>query len=165
MTEKQEVALNKVINALPDDCREAIREVAEYAISLGYMPVLKGTRENYADFINRKIKKTILKIQTNPRFPFLEMKFYALRSYSGIFQKSIDERLLTWNRLGYEARCFGCGKCSGTEGYLFNFPDGNQGFLCGFGVLPLPSFSVENIPEVKEALKVQDEFFIKQICK
>jgi len=165
MTVKQEYALNKVLTALPNDCRDTFREIAEYAVSLGYMPKIMGKRENYADFSKAKLKRTILKINTNPKFPFLSMKFYALPAYSGIFQKAIDERLLTWNRLGYEARCFGCGKCSGTEGYIFTFPDGKQGFLCGFGVLPLPSFCDENISEVKEALRVQDEFFTKQILK
>ena len=93
------------------------------------------------------------------------MKFYAIPIYSGIFQKAIAERILTWNRFGYEMRCFGCGKCDGTQGYTFDFPDGKQGFLCGFGVLPLPEFCAENLQEVKEALKVQDEFFMERISK
>ena len=69
MTAKQEYALNKVITALPDDCRGAFREVAECAMSLGYMPVIRGKREDYADFIKSKLKRTILKIGTNPKFP------------------------------------------------------------------------------------------------
>jgi len=159
MTEKQKYALDKIISALPEDLRESCREIAGYAISLGYMPVLKGVRENYADFVNRKLKRTILKIQTNPGFPFLEMKFYALRSYAGIFQDAIENRLVYWDKLGYEASCFGCGKCDGTHGYVCALPDGGQGFLCGFGVVPLPGFNADNIQEVKQALKIQDEFF------
>ena len=36
MTEKQEKSLNKIITALPADCHEAYREIAEYVMSLGY---------------------------------------------------------------------------------------------------------------------------------
>ena len=49
MTQKQEGALNKIISVLPDDFRESYREVAEYAVSLGYMPSLKGGG-HYSDF-------------------------------------------------------------------------------------------------------------------
>ena len=164
MTDKQADAFDKVFSILPDECRESFREVAEYAISLGYMPVIKGVRKDYLDFSNSKLKKTILKVQAaTPKFPpYLAIKFYAISTYSSYFQKAVDDRLATWNRLKYEERCFGCGKCDGTEGYTVALPDGKQGFLCGFGLLPLPQLCADNIAEVKEALRLQDEFFKKQ---
>ena len=161
LTNKQADAFAKVFSMLPDDCQESFREVAEYAISLGYMPTIKGVRQDYLDFSNSKLKRTILKVQAaTPKFPpYIEMKFYAITKYSSYFQKAIDDRILTWNRLKYDARCFGCGKCDGTEGYVIIMPDGKQGFLCGFGLLPLPPLNIDNIVEVKEALRIQDEFF------
>ena len=147
MTEKQKSALEKIIMALPHDCRDSYREIAEYAVSLGYMPTLKGVRKDYADFTKAKIKKTILKISANPDYMWPAMKFYAQSAYTGIFQESIDERLAYWNKLGYEARCFGCGSCDGTQGYACTLPDGKQGFLCGYGLVPLPTFSCENVSE------------------
>jgi len=161
MTTKQADALHKVLSALPDDCREGFEEIAECAISLGYMPAIKGVRKDYLDFSNSKWKRTILKIQApTPKFPpYLAIKFYAVPAYSAYFQKAIDDRLSTWQRLHYEARCFGCGKCDGTEGCTVTLAEGKKGFLCGFGLLPLPPLDNENIAEVKEALKLQDEFF------
>ena len=161
MTEKQQSALYGIITVLSEDYQKSIMEIAEYAISLGYMPTIKGKNKNYLDFSNNKLKRTILKIQTNPKFPYLEMKFYAIYEFSKFFQKAIDYRINTWNRLKYEFRCFGCGKCNGTEGYKITLPDGKNGFLCGFGLLPLPSLSEENVTEVKNALKLQNEYFIK----
>lgn len=99
MTEKQQNALNTILTALPEDCRESYQEIAEYAISLGYMPVLKGSRRYYADFINSKLKRTILKINTIPDYRWIAIKFYALSEYKGIFQDAIDERLSYWNKL------------------------------------------------------------------
>jgi hypothetical protein len=161
MTEKQQNALSSIMTILPDDSQKSIKEIAEYAISLGYMPTIKGKNKNYLDFTNSKLKKTILKIQTNPKFPYLEIKFYAMPTFSAFFQKAIDYRIKTWNRLKYEFSCFGCGKCNGTEGYTVTLPDGKNGFLCGFGLLPLPSLSTENVTEVKEAIRLQNEFFMK----
>ena len=117
MTEKQKNALDTILMALPDDCRESYREIAEYVIGLGYMPVLKGARKDYADFINAKLKRTILKINTNPDYRWIAIKFYAISDYSGILQQAIDERIAYWNKLGYDTKCFGCGKCDGTQGY------------------------------------------------
>ena len=57
--------------------------------------------------------------------------------------------------------CFGCGKCDGTQGYPIPLPGGGEGFLCGFGLIPLPTFRAGHVPEVKEALRIQDEFFGK----
>ena len=164
MTAKQADALNTVLSALPNNYRDGYQDIAEYAISLGYMPAIKGVRKDYLDFSSSKLKRTILKIQApTPKFPpYLAMKFYAASAYSPYFQKAVDDRLSTWNRLKYEAHCFGCGKCYGTEGYTVTLPDGKKGFLCGYGLLPLPPLSDENIAEVKEALKMQDDFFRRQ---
>jgi hypothetical protein len=170
MTEKQKYALNKTISALPEEFQKAYREVAEYAISLGYMPVLKGANETYTDFIKSKTKRTILKIEFNANPPNLGIKFYAIPEYHGIFHKAIEESLKYHAKLNYEIKehCTGCmqrrnGRCNEPQGYTFKFPDEKQGFICGFGIVRLPSFSDENVEEVKEALKLQDEHFMKQI--
>ena len=162
MTQKQAEALDKIIAKLLREHQESFREVAEYVISLGYMPTLKGRKKSYVDFSKSKINRTILKIDAGLNAPKLAVKFFAIPVYSGVFEDTIKERLAYWNKLGYEVHCFACGKCNGTQGYAVGLPDGKQGFLCGFGVVPLPSFCDENIKEVKEALKIQDEFFVKQ---
>ena len=161
VTEKRQYALETVLAALPEDCRERYREVAEYAISLGYMPALKGARKDYADFTKSKTRRTILKINADPRFRLISIKFFALPSYSGVFEEALAARLAYWEQLGYEAHCFGCGKCDGTQGYPIPLPGGGEGFLCGFGLIPLPTFRAGHVPEVKEALRIQDEFFGK----
>ncbi|MDO4285543.1 MAG: hypothetical protein Q4C60_09450 [Eubacteriales bacterium] len=159
MTEKQQHALQTILSALPEDCRESYREIAEYAISLGYMPALKGSRKDYADFSSPRLKRTLLKINANPDCRGIAIKFYALPEYRGVFRDAIEKRLAYWNKLGYEAKCFGCGKCDGTHGYPCVTRSGERGFLCGFGVVPIPAFTAEHIEEVKEAMKIQDEFF------
>ena len=68
--------------------------------------------------------------------------------------------------MDFETRCFECenkcGLCDGTHGYSVALPDGKYGFFCGHDVVELPTFRAESIQEVKEALKIQDEFYLKQ---
>ncbi|MCL2546796.1 MAG: hypothetical protein FWE06_06335 [Oscillospiraceae bacterium] len=170
MTEKQKNALNKIIVTLPNDCRKSYLEVAEYAISLGYMPALTGKNEDKADFRKSKTKKTILSIRTKNNSPQIAMSFYALQQYTGVFKEAL-EKIYNYENTGYETRCFECenkcGQC-GTGiayGYSIILPDGKYGFICGHCVIPLPTFCAENIQEVKEALKIQDEFYLKKMSE
>ena len=167
MTEKQKATLNKIIDALPNEHRESFGKVAEYAVSLGYTPVLKGAKKNYADFSKNKIGRTILKIDAAPTPPRFAMKFYALPEYTGVFQEAIEKSIREHARLKYEIKphCTGCmqrrnGRCNEPQGYNISLPDGKQGFICGFGIIDLPSFNAANIPEVKAALKMQDDYFM-----
>jgi len=163
MTEKQQHALETILSNLPEDCRADYREIADYAVSLGYMPVLQGKQDRYADFAKSKVKKRILKMDTDPKHPpRLALRFFALPSYTGIFHEAILNRIAYWDKLGYAPRCFGCGHCSGAEGYHYALPDGRKGFLCGFGAFTLPTISAKDIPAIKEALRIQDSFYMSQ---
>ena len=97
MTEKQKYALDKIISKLPEENRQAFRDVAEYAISLGYMPVLKGG-ETYTDFTKSKTKRTILKINASCKPPCIGIKFYATPEYVGVFREALEASVRTYYR-------------------------------------------------------------------
>lgn len=160
MTEKQAYALSTVIGKLPQEAQESFRAVAEEAISLGYLPVLKGKQETYVDFVKSKGKRTILKIDTDPKFPpRLAIKFYAMDKYPPFLKAAVEGYVAELVETGYEARCYGCGRCDGTQGYRVGLRDGGTGFWCGRGVVPLKGFGAEQVEMVKEALRAQDEGF------
>ena len=165
MTEKQKSALHKIITALSSERRESFREVAEYAVSLGYMPKLnaKGT---YADFIKSKHGRTILKIDINAVPPRLALRFDALRVYSGIFQEAVESRVNLLERFEwFTGNCHNCGKCDRTQGYSYELSDGRKGFFCGAGVIDMPFFGDEHIAEIKDALKTQDDYLMSLFAK
>lgn len=163
MTEKKLAKIDKLISAISKDDQKPFREVAEYVVTLGYNPKLNG-KETYADFIKSKHGKTIMKIDIDPRFPpRLAIRCDALPAWSGIFYKALEKRVDLLEGMGHTVRCWGCGKCDGTIGYAYSLTDGREGFLCGRGVIDLPTFSSENVAEVKEALKVQDDFLMSNI--
>jgi len=163
VTAKQKYAFDKIINAVSGDKYDAFREVAEYVISLGYMPKL-NTGETYVDFIKSKVKRMIMKIDTDFKYPpRLTINFFAIPEYTGIFAEAIEYRVGLLAGLGHTARCWGCKKCDGTRGYKYEFPDGRKIFLCGVGAIDIPSFDTENVTQIKDALKIQDEFFMNEI--
>jgi hypothetical protein len=55
--------------------------------------------------------------------------------------------------------CYGCGRCDGTEGYTFVYPDGRQVFRCGSELISVFDFGEKDIPEIKNLMKVQDDFY------
>jgi len=163
MTAKQKYAFDKVIGATSGDVQDAFREVAEYAISLGYMPKLNAD-ETYADFIKSKVKRMLIKIDTDFKYPpRLAMNFFAISAYTGIFAEAIEYRTNLLTQLGHTPRCWGCKKCDGSRGYNYEPPDGRKIFLCGRGAIDIPSFGIENVTQIKDALKIQDEFFMNEI--
>lgn len=165
MTEKQNEALQKIITAIPVEYQDIYREIAEYAVSLGYMPLLKGAHGQYAVFSKPKINRTILKIVTSdPKAPdpFIEMRFFAnIPPYSPFFQKAIDDRIYVWN-FDCDHPCNNCGSCDGTQIYYSVYSDGTVRTLCGFtSLIYMPPVHAENVPEIKDALKKQDDYYRK----
>lgn len=165
MTEKQNEAMKKIIAAIPIEYQDIYRGIAEYAMFLGYMPILKGVRGQYAVFSKPKINRTILKIVTSdPKtsMPFIEMRFFAnTPPYSSYFQKAIDDRIYVWN-FDCDHPCNKCGSCDGTQVYYSTYPDGTERTLCGYtSLIFMPLVQAENIFEIKDALEKQDDYYRK----
>ena len=168
MTEKQKSALEKILGAIPESSREVIREIAEHAVSLGYMPVLKGASSEYVDFYKSRVKKLLLKIDTDSMKrtgePRVAIKFFACETYSDVFKRAIENRIdLLMKVHNIKGGCYGCGRCDGTHVYRTLYPDGAENFLCGNAVIDLPYVNAEILPEIKSLLKAQDDFFMDEL--
>ena len=168
MTEKQKIMIDGLVNALPDNQKEIYRELAEYAVSLGYTPKKLKPDGTYLAFSKSKVNRTIIKILANHNecidahdIPGLYLKFYANKEYSEPFRQGVKKVLEHFG--GKYTGCYGCGKCDGTHGYIYTYPDGKQLFKCGGELVELPPISKEHITEIKSLLKTQDEFFMKNL--
>lgn len=164
MTEKQSFAFEKIIADIPIEWQEIYREIAEYAVSLGYIPTLKGAQKQYVSFTKSKPNRTILKIVADKKCPppHIEIKFFGIAPpYSSFFTKAIEDRL-SW----YDGdNCSNCGKCDGTHGYNYTYPDGKKRFLCGLSLFILPLIRTENVSEIKEAMKKTNDLFMSFYAK
>jgi len=165
MTQKQVDALNGIIANIPAAKQNTYREIGEFTASLGYMPTRKGSKGQYVIFNKRfsaDANRTLLKICAYPDRPNfgIEMRYFAnTPPYTPLFQKPIEERVLVY---GWDDTCTNCGRCDGTQIYHFTHPNGEMKNQCGYTSLYcLGQVEYENVPEIKDALKRQDDFYIE----
>lgn len=173
MTVKQKYAIDTIIDKTPDEYKSVFKEIAEYTVSLGYIPSIKGAKEQYVSFSKGyskpKINRTILKIVVDlpKESPHIEMKFFAVNPpYSPFFRKAIENWIDTWGFGQFNHYCKHCGNCNGIQLYYSTYPDGEEKFTCGaISLIYMPPVSIENVDEIKNALKMQDDFYIKMYTR
>ncbi len=166
MTEKVQTLLHSFLDDLPESDRAFFRELAEHAISLGYMPRKTKSKDFALDFMKSKVSRTLMKMEVHDNAirrngPGLRLKFYASDSYSTIFRNGVQRVIEEFN--GRYAGCYGCGRCkNGLEGYTFTYPDGRKVFRCGGELLSIHRFTEGDLAEFKQLMSAQDAFFMSQ---
>ena len=167
MTEKQKILIDGLINALPEE-KETFREIAEYAVSLGYLPNKLSKDGTYIAFSKSKVSRTIMKVMALYNecidahgVPCLYLNFYATKKYSELFQRGVRKVIEHFGGV-YLTECNGCGKCDGIG---YPDPDGKGRIKCGNELVELPPISFENVAEIKSLLKAQDEYFVQHFSK
>ena len=163
------------IQSLIDDClaiipggeRETYRQIAEYAVELGYTPKPIKTARGISDdltFTKSKVNRTLLKIRRNKHGRAeLVLSFFATPVYSEIFRQGIKEVIEAFG--GRYTGCYGCGRCKGKpQGYTYAYPDGKTVFRCGGELIRLPPVETSHLGELKAMMKTQDEFWMSLIA-
>jgi len=155
MTEKQKIKLEKLINTFPNDYKKFFWELTEYAVSLGYYPKLNAS-ETIAEFGKSKHGKTIMRINTNgdSQAPGIRMRFDGLSVCFGIFQGAAEDS---------NKECMNCNRCDRKKGIKYILPDGSEIIGACQEKRILPSYGIDNINELKEAIKEQDEYLMSLV--
>ncbi|MBK1810696.1 hypothetical protein JHL18_08605 [Clostridium sp. YIM B02505] len=172
MNEKQQSILNELLSNIDLKYNTMFLELAEYAISLGYTPVRSKTIDVNIDFRKNKFKKTILKLEAKEQKhaglkygerdkPGLRMRFFAAKEYSDIFNNGIKNVIEEYD--GRYTGCYGCGRCDGSEGYTFIYPDGRKVYRCGSELISVFDFTEKDVPEIKKLLKIQDDYYVEKL--
>jgi len=157
MTEKQKVKVNNVIQKFPNEYNELFQEIVEYITSLGYIPKVNAN-ETYADFIKNKHGRVIMKIECGYekppaiKIPRLNIRLDALPKCTGIFEEAVLHFKKTF--------CPKCGKCDGKYGLNYVLSNGGEIYTCRH-TIHIPSFNTDTISEIKQALKIQDDYLLK----
>ena len=157
MTEKTRIKLDNVISKFPAEYQESYRGITEYVISLGYNPKVNAG-ETYADFVKSKHGKIIMKIECGyekppaSKIPRLNIRFDVLPTLFGMF----EDAFLQFKK----SHCPKCGKCNGKFGLKYMLSNENEVYTCR-STIYIPSFNTDNISEIKEVLKAQDEHLIR----
>ncbi len=175
MNDRQKEIMNELLGRIPPDYHPLFNELAEWAVSLGYVPKRNKTKDVTIDFSNRRTKKTILKLEEKEqkhagyRFgergvPGIRMKFFASAKYSGIFRNGVKNVIEEFG--GKYTGCYGCGDCGATlQGYHYQYPDGRKVFRCGRELISIFDFSYGSLAEMKTLLKRQAEYFDRRVSR
>lgn len=162
---KEKILLNELINNVQKDYIGVCVELIEYAISLGYMPHPTQASGFAVSFTGKKTNRTIIKLTpvtglNHKKFiPELRIKYAAAENCSGIFREAIRKEAENFG--GIYTGCFGCGKCAGLdECYKYTYTDGRTVHICS-NVMLAPDWRKENLPEIKQMMKAQDEFWLR----
>lgn len=168
MDERYKKILDELLYCINEAYRDMFLELAEYASHLGYHPVRNKTSDITIDFRKNNIKKTIMKMEVYEQkhdgykykernIPGLRLRFFAAKGYSDLFKHGIQRVIEEFG--GKYTGCYGCGRCNGTEGYIYTYPDGRQVYRCGSELISIYNFNEENIPEIKNLLKMQADYY------
>ena len=163
MTSNQRNKIDNFMVILPARENAIYRDIAEYAVELGYAPLIeKNTHDKIIAlvFSKKKLNKRLLKIHPPGIYSNeveFKMQFYAASEYSDF----IHEKLCMDVNAG-RAVCKEKNKKCASK-YTFSYPDGEKGFRCAIhSLVKLSPLSAEHINEIKELMKIQDEFWIEQ---
>ena len=160
------------INSLIENCvermeleeRDAHREIARYAVELGYTPkqvVRSGNKSDDLNFSKSKVSRTLLQMRVTNGELKLKLSFFAATAKSEYFKERIKEVVE-----GKYTGCYGCGKCKGSpKGYVYIYPDGKTGFRCGGELIRLWGINMNgHVDEVKTMMKEQDKYWNEQLA-
>jgi hypothetical protein len=170
MTKAQAQKIDTLMAALAEDEREIYREIAEYAIALGYAPSqMKNTHglTEAVAFTKKKINRRLCKISPpsantgkgkalyQARKTILALSFYATPDYSAFFRDAIEQELAT---VAVERRgCANCKQCNG--GYTYVSDDEVNIGCCQWKMIELPPVDAQHMNEIKTMMKTQDKFW------
>ena len=150
--------MDDYLDPIEDEVKAVFTLIANYAFALGFKVKKDATESLGYIFRHAKIKKTIMRFSTIHDKPIIRFKFYASATYSPYFHEAIRATIEEYN-FRYTG-CYNCGRCDGTQGYTYHYPDGRCYFRCGMELIEL--FDVKHIPvdEFLTLFKTQHDYFL-----
>lgn len=155
MTSSQRKKIDDFVTCLPENERAVYRDIAEYAVELGYTP--SNEKNAHGIFIalvfsKSKIGTRLIKIHPPGIYSDeteFKMQFYAASEYSDFIHEKLCQ-----DADAIRATCEGqCEKCAGK--YIFVYPDGRKGFRCAIhSLVKLSPLGKDRTNEIKRLMRV-----------
>ena len=163
MTEKTRTKLDNFILENPEEYRGFVKELAEYAISLGYNPKFQKNI-SCVDFIKSKNGRTIMKIYANCNphglasdgKPHLRIRFDGLPICTGLFEEAA--------KLCHSvcmAHCNSQSNCNRANAIKYTLSDNSVVLGTCQQIRDIPKYNIEDLPLIKESLKIQDAYLME----
>ena len=176
MTEKQKNTIDNLIKLLPADDRKIFREIAEYAVELGFTPsqikythvlsdavVFTKTKAGKSRRLCKIFPSSVGKNKElyNTGKPMLSLSFSVTKKYSNIFHEAIRQEHETLKN-GFK----GCKECNikCANPYVYRYQNGKTVLCCGSDkLMELPPINEAYLNEIKEMMKKQSDYWMKTV--
>ena len=167
MTDSQKQKIDMLISVLPKHEQEMYREIAEYAVELGYSPSKIKTplepvifAKTIRSFGNRRLCKIAPPNHeiSNELSTGVFLSFYATTDYSEVFNEGV--RMLCESRKSRKTHGGsdkGCGDCNKCTGYFYTYSDGKTTGCCHDKLVEILYIKEEHVVEIKAMMKAQHE--------
>ncbi|HZW02377.1 MAG TPA: hypothetical protein VFF68_00505 [Anaerolineaceae bacterium] len=155
--------MDEYLALLSADERAIFSTIAEYAFSLGYKAKRDKSKTPGVTFTHSKVKKLVLRFSSSKGKPILKLKFFAAPQVSEYFQEALRVTIEEYN-YRYTG-CYGCGSCSGTDGYRYRYADGREYYRCGTELIELTDLANLPVPELLDLFRAQHEFCAAGLAK
>ena len=158
MTENQKQKIDNFIAVLPEHDRSLYREIAEYAVSLGYLPS-KTKNPNEPMVFAKNVENCWRRLcKISPPNPAKQLEntvfalaFYKVSNYSDIFHQSGKRECESRkSRVGVN----GCGECGG---YTYVYPCGKKVMCCHDKLIVLGEINNSYKDEILSMMKTQHD--------
>jgi len=167
MTINQKKKIEDFLTALPKRERCIYRDIAEYAIELGYTPSQEKNAHGAVIalvFTKSKVSKRLIKIHPPDVYSDeteFKIQFYAATHYSDFIHERVRREFEESGSTSCESNCSHClGK------YTYIYPDGREVYHCYMrSLLKLSPVGTEHINEIKKLMKIQVEFWLERCSK
>jgi len=181
--ETQQAKVDALIAALPDDEQSIYREIAEYAVALGYSPA--KTKDIHEPVIFAKNIKSygyrrMCRISPpnalvgNVQKTAFALSFYAMSDYSEIFHESVRNACESRKKInvvpGYSEifscenkksscrfRKDSCDKCRKCKDYFYTYPCGKTISCDHIYLIDILPITMAYVGEIKSMMKRQHE--------
>lgn len=164
-TKRQEELINSFLVMLGDEIKSLYRDIIMYLSELGYNPQKQRSYIIFKhDLHNKQMAKIGIRINKD-KAPFFALRFSACTGYSKRFTDIVVEAV---NKDSYrEAPCLKkeCNFCNGepiTHVYTYTSSDGESKSHCGSVALEIPNITEEDISEIKDLIREEHMYLIKQ---
>ena len=154
---KLDLYIDEILEKMNMTEKDMYRELIDFCTSINLRPKKVYNKNIHAvDFLNTNKNYSIMRFGINEnQDTIIELRYYANKQYSEKFHDSIRKIIESYK--GEYVGCYKCGNCQGH--YTYTYPDGTTFVRCGFSLIPVGNITVNDIPEIKHLIGIQNEAY------
>ena len=154
--------ISEFYNSIPVNISEVFKNIADYAIKLGYRVKKDKVKHIAYSFVSSKYNNGIMRFVNDKNEIKLKMKYFGIKTRNEVLEQALKETIEEYN-FKYTG-CYQCGKCKDKkEGYIIEYKGGKKYFRCGSEYIDINNFEKMSIEEIKITIEEQTKYYEEKL--